>query len=106
MRGYNSTIDIMGDKTHEWLKFVQKWKKQNPPLDNGCYVCGHCGRFVLAEEVTLGHIYSRSREPSRVFDPTNLQPEHASCNNWKGSRYFEPKVTQAQYDFLQWMSKM
>lgn len=106
MRGYNSTLETMGDKTHEWLKFIQKWKRDNPPLDNGCYVCGHCGRFVLAEEVTLGHIYSRSREPSLVFEPTNIQPEHPACNEWKGSRYFAPRFTIEQYDFMYWMSRM
>lgn len=106
MTGYNSTLNAMGDKAHEWQKFVQKWKKANPPLDNGCYVCGHCGSFIVAEEVTLGHIYSRSRKPHLVFEPSNIQPEHYKCNNWKGSRFFEPKFTVEQYEFMQWMSNM
>lgn len=106
MRGYNSTINVRGDKTHEWLKFLQKWKRDNPPLDNGCYVCGHCGRFIIAEEVTLGHIYSRSRKPHLVFEPTNLQPEHGKCNYEKGSEYFKPRVTPDQYEFFYWMSNM
>ena len=100
MRGYNSTIDVMGDKTHEWLKFIQKWKKNNPPLDNGCYVCGICGYFVAAEEVTLDHITPRSNKPSEVFTEGNIQPAHSSCNSWKGSRHIRPKVSPEQYRFL------
>ncbi len=106
MSGYNSTLNQRGKKTNEWLKYLKAWKRSHPPLDNGCYICGHCGRFIPADEVTIGHIVSRSRAPSRVFDPTNLQPEHGSCNAFKGSRYVKPKFTPEQYEFLQWMSDM
>lgn len=106
MNGFNSTLNPIGDITREWLAYIPKWKADNPPLDNGCYVCGHCGYFILADEVTLGHIISRSRDPSRVFDPTNIQPEHSSCNSWKGSRYFEPKFTVKHYEFMYFLSNM
>lgn len=105
MNGYGK-INQVGDKTREWLNFVRRWKVENPPLDNGCYVCGICGRFVLADEVTLDHIRNRSGNPGLVLDKSNIQPAHSFCNYSKGSRHLEPKFSAEQYDFMNWMSKM
>ena len=99
-----SQLNQIGDDTREWLKFVAQWKKDNPPLDNGCYLCGICGRWVFADEVTLDHIIARSKAPSRVLDPTNVQPAHYTCNSWKGSRYIEPRVTSDVYEFIRELS--
>lgn len=96
----------IGDKTREWTKFVQQWKKDNPPQDNGCYLCGICGKWCLADEVTLDHIQSRSSSPQLVFSETNIQPAHYSCNSWKGSRHIAPVVDRQVYDFLRWMNSL
>lgn len=103
---YNSNIKRIGDKTREWIKVAKQWKKDHLPLDNGCYICGLCGRFVFADEAELDHIIPRSKAPSRVLDPTNIQPTHYSCNRRKGSRYIEPKCNKEQYEFVDWLSNM
>ena len=99
-------LNKIGDDTREWLKFVKQWKQDNPPLDNGCYSCGICGRWVFAEEVTLDHILNRSSHPELRLSVENIQPAHGSCNSWKGSRYLEPVVTKEVYEFLGWMSEL
>lgn len=99
-------INKVGDGTKEWLRFVRRWKKDNPPLDNHCYVCGICGRFVLEDEVTLDHIISRSRRPDLVLDEDNVQPAHGYCNMKKGSVYIEPVVSKEVYRFLNWLSRL
>lgn len=106
MTGYDSTINKIGDTTREWLRFAEQWKRDNPPLDNGCYSCGICGRWVFGDEVTLDHILNRSSNPELRFSESNIQPAHGSCNTWKGSRYLKPKVTKEVYDFLYMLSDM
>lgn len=106
MTGSYNGINQIGDRTREWLKFVKQWKQDNPPLDNGCYLCGICGRWVAGDEVTLDHIQSRSSSPGLRLSVENIQPAHYSCNTWKGSRYLEPRVTKDVYSLLRELSDM
>jgi len=100
----NGRINSIGDYTREWLNYIPKWKAENPPLDNGCYLCGICGRWVLADEVTLDHIEKRTK--SNLLDPKNIQPAHYRCNQWKGSRPIPPVVTIEVYEFVYFLSNM
>ena len=95
-----------GEKYKKWISFRKKWIKDNPPYDNGCYICGICGRWCMYNEVELDHIVSRSRRPDLVFDPSNIQPAHHLCNSMKGSSYIEPAVSKNTYDFIKSISDM
>lgn len=75
----------LGKVGKEWVKTRRAWVKANPPNHEGYYVCGICGRWVKEDEFELDHKVSRTRDPSRRFDLTNLQPTHSSCNRAKGS---------------------
>ena len=87
-----------------WLAYRRMWLQQNPPLDNGYYLCGICARWVRADEVTLDHI--RPRNLDNMFQSSNIQPAHGACNYKKGSKRWQPKVTKEVYDFLKVMSDM
>lgn len=89
-------------KSKDWLRFRTHWLHDNPPLDNGHYLCGICGGWVASEEVTLDHIEPRTME--NTFDLGNIQPAHGFCNYQKGSRRLKPKVNQDTYEFLQFIS--
>ena len=90
------------EKPSDWLRFRRHWLDNNPPLDNHCYLCGICGRWVFADEVTLDHILGR--DGALMFDPLNIQPAHGYCNYMKGSRKLKPKATREVYEFLNWLS--
>lgn len=100
----NGQLNSIGEYTRAWLNYIPKWKAENPPLDNGCYLCGICGYWVLADEVTLDHIQKRTK--TNLLDPTNIQPAHSRCNYLKGSRSWTPKVTPEIYEFFRWLSDM
>lgn len=91
-------------KTSEgaWLAFRKRWLRDNPPLDNGYYMCGICGDWVRASEVTLDHIEPRKAE--NIYSASNIQPAHGSCNYHKGSRRIRPKVDKDTYKFLSFLS--
>lgn len=91
-------------KSEDWLRFRRHWLRKNPPCDNGYYICGICGRWVLAEEVTLDHIEPRTRE--NMFLDSNIQPAHGYCNYNKGSKRWKPKVTKEAYAFLRMLSDL
>lgn len=91
-------------KSDDWLRFRKHWLKDNPPGDNGYYVCGICANWVLAEEVTLDHI--EPRNPDNIFDYNNIQPAHGSCNYNKGSKRWKPKVSKESHEFLELLSNM
>lgn len=91
-------------KSSDWLRFRRKWLLDNPPLDNHCYMCGICGNWVKAEEVTLDHISPRN--PENMFLYSNIQPAHGYCNYRKGSQRWTPKVSREQHEFLKRMSDM
>lgn len=99
-----SGLNRIGDTTREWLIYIPKWKAENPPLDNGCYLCGICGEWVHGSEVTLDHIEPRTAD--NIFDKENIQPAHWGCNSWKGSRRIKPVVDKEVYDFLYFLSNM
>lgn len=91
-------------KSSDWLRFRRRWLLDNPPLDNHCYLCGICGRWVEATEVTLDHIEPRTAE--NMFLYSNIQPAHGLCNYKKGSQRWEPKVSKEVHEFLRALSNM
>lgn len=92
------------DHEAAWLAFRRKWLADNPPMDNGYYLCGICGHWVNHDEVSLDHIEPRTAE--NTFKASNIQPAHGFCNNSKGSKRWRPKVNQEQYNFLRQLSDM
>lgn len=91
-------------KSPDWLRFRKHWIQDNPPLDNGYYICGICGRWVNGEEVTLDHISPRTA--SNMFDVDNIQPAHGECNYRKGSNRWKPKISKSQYEFLRMLANL
>lgn len=90
--------------SNDWLRFRRWWLANYPPMDNGYYVCGICGRWVAEAEVSLDHIEPRTME--NMFDVNNIQPSHGYCNYLKGSRRWEPKVSKETYEFLYYLSNL
>ena len=91
-------------KSRDWIRFRTHWLNDNPPLDNGHYLCAICGNWVAAEEVTLDHIKPRTAE--NMFDPSNIQPAHGYCNYRKGSRRLNPVVSKETMEFLRFLSNI
>lgn len=91
-------------KSSDWLRFRAHWLADNPPLDNGHYICGICGNWVASDEATLDHIEPRTAD--NTFDVDNIQPAHGICNYRKGSQRLRPVVDREQHEFLQMMSGM
>ena len=87
-----------------WLAFRRRWLSEFPPLDNGYYICGICGHWVAADEVTLDHIEPRTA--SNIYQVSNIQPAHGKCNYEKGSRRWEPVVNHKTYEFLYYLSEL
>lgn len=92
------------DHEAAWLAYRRMWLLQNPPLDNGHYLCGICSHWVASDEVSLDHIEPRTAH--NTFLASNIQPVHHSCNYKKGSKRWKPKVSKEQYDFLRMLSDM
>lgn len=86
-----------GKEYAEWRRVRAAWIRANPPSHEGHYLCGICGKTVSADGMELDHIDPRSGDPASRYDFTNLQPSHGTCNQWKGSRRVQPKVTPAEY---------
>lgn len=91
-------------KSADWLRFRKHWLDDNPPLDNGHYICGICGHWVPDSEVTLDHIEPRTAE--NMFNIDNIQPAHGYCNYQKGSKRWKPKISKETYEFLRHLSNM
>lgn len=72
-------------KAKEWLKFRRRYLKIVRPDDFGYYKCALCHMVVNEKDVTLDHIIPRSRRPDLVFEFSNIQLTHYSCNAEKGS---------------------
>ena len=87
-----------------WLAFRRWWLNEFPPLDNGYYICGICGHWVKAEEVTLDHIEPRTAE--NIYLVSNIQPAHGACNYRKGSRRLKPVVDKETYEFFYFLSNL
>lgn len=98
-----SAKDYVGHEA-AWLAFRRRWLLENPPLDNGYYLCGICGHWVSGEEVTLDHIEPRTAE--NTFSVDNIQPAHGGCNYRKGSKRWRPRVTKEAHEFLRFLSNI
>lgn len=91
-------------RSEDWLRFRKHWLRKYQPMDNGCYLCGICGRWVVQSEVTLDHIEPRTME--NMFQASNIQPAHGYCNYRKGSQRLKPVVSKDTYDYLYYLSNM
>ena len=69
-----------------WKKTRDEWIKQNPPNHAGQWYCIIGGGYLTKETLTLDHDTPRSRDPSRRYDLSNLQPMCWKHNGEKGSR--------------------
>lgn len=86
----------LNEKTKKaWLDTRQAWIRKNPPTLQGrhwpCYlkISPQCLKKVDEKSITLDHVVSRSRDPSRRHDLTNLRPSCWYCNVMKGSSSIE-----------------
>ena len=101
-RGMNRNEDYT--KSADWLRFRRHYLRDHKPTDEGYYLCGICGHWVNANEVTLDHIEPRTA--SNMFDPNNIQPAHWTCNDRKGSRRWKTKVSKEEYKFLTMLTQL
>lgn len=78
-----------------WLLTRQAWIRKNPPnRPGGCWECylkisPLCPRRLTEKKLTLDHVISRSRDPSKKHSLDNLRPACWWCNTEKGSRSIE-----------------
>lgn len=82
----------VGKHTKQWLTTRATWVRHNPPPIEGqywiCYLQIHpwCPVRLDIEHLTLDHVVSRSRDPSKRYSADNLKPACKYCNAEKGSR--------------------
>lgn len=87
-----SPMNKIGKQTKQWLITRATWIKKNPPPIEGkywqCYLQIHpwCPVRIDVEHLTLDHVVSRSRDPSKRFSAENLRPACIHCNGVKGSK--------------------
>jgi len=87
-----SPINKVGKQTKEWLITRANWIRHNPPPIEGqywmCYLQIHpwCPRRIDIVHLTIDHVVSRTRDPSKRFAADNLKPACIYCNGKKGSR--------------------
>lgn len=67
----------------EWAKARKEFIKNNPPNNQGYWVCKRCGKWT--EDIEVDHIIPRSRAPELRFTQSNLQVLCPKCNRIKGS---------------------
>jgi 5-methylcytosine-specific restriction endonuclease McrA len=85
-------INKVGKQTKQWLITRATWIKKNPPPIEGkywmCYLRIHpwCPGRIDVAHLTLDHVVSRSRDPSKRFKADNLKPACIYCNGEKGSK--------------------
>lgn len=87
-------IKKVGKYTKQWLITRATWIRKNPPDADGywyCYLRIHpfCPYRLTIETLTLDHVISRTRDPSKRYSADNLKPACNYCNNMKGSRSLE-----------------
>lgn len=88
-------IKKVGKQTKQWFVTRATWIKRNPPPIEGkyweCYLRIHewCPGRIDISHLTLDHVVSRSRAPSKRFSADNLRPACYYCNGAKGSRSLE-----------------
>lgn len=87
-----SPINKVGKQTKQWLVTRASWIRHNPPPIEGkywmCYLRIHpwCPGRIDVAHLTLDHVVSRSRDPSKRFTADNLKPACIYCNGEKGSK--------------------
>lgn len=87
-----SPINKVGKQTKQWFITRTTWIKKNPPPIEGkywmCYLRIHpwCPGRIDVAHLTLDHVVSRSRDPSKRFSSDNLKPACMYCNGEKGSK--------------------
>jgi len=87
-----SPINKVGKQTKQWLVTRASWIRHNPPPIEGkywmCYLGIHpwCPGRIDVAHLTLDHVVSRSRDPSKRFTADNLKPACIYCNGEKGSK--------------------
>ena len=87
-----SPINKIGKTTKQWLITRTTWIKKNPPPIEGkywmCYLRIHpwCPGRIDVAHLTLDHVVSRTRDPSKRFAQDNLKPACIYCNGEKGSK--------------------
>lgn len=101
---HNFNPDNYADREAAWEAFKRLWYADNPPLDNGYYLCGIGGEWVRADETSLDHINGRGGE--LMFDPNNIQPSCGYHNYRKGSQRLEPVVSTEVHEFLRMLSDL
>ena len=85
-----------------WLQTRETWIRKNPPPIAGkywpCYLKldPRCPGKIDETRMTLDHVVSRSRDPSRRHDLSNLKPACWYCNTLKGSMSIE--ALERQYE--------
>ena len=85
-------IKKIGKTTKQWFITRETWIRHNPPTIDGkywiCYLQIHpyCPVRLTLETLTLDHVISRSRDPSKRFAADNLRPACMYCNTEKGSK--------------------
>lgn len=88
-------INKVGKQTKQWFITRATWIKKNPPPIDGryweCYLRIHpwCPVRLDIEHLTLDHVVSRTRDPSKRFAQENLRPACIHCNGQKGSKSLE-----------------
>lgn len=87
-----SPINKVGKQTKQWFVTRASWIRHNPPPIEGkywmCYLRIHpwCPGRIDVAHLTLDHVVSRTRDPSKRFSPDNLKPACIYCNGEKGSK--------------------
>lgn len=88
-------INPIGKQAKKWIGTRAEWIANNPPPIEGqfwlCYLRIHpfCPVRIDLARLTLDHVVSRSRDPTKRNDASNLQPACKYCNSEKGSRSLE-----------------
>jgi 5-methylcytosine-specific restriction endonuclease McrA len=103
-------LRVHGKVSKQWVLARETWIRKNPAPIQGLYwqcylgISPDCPRLLYdpsnkpdddqlehskAQPLTLDHVVSRSRDPSKRFDQSNLKPCCWWCNTLKGSRSLE-----------------
>lgn len=91
----NKPLRQHGKVSKQWALTRATWIRKNPPPIEGkywqCYlrIAPECPGLLTEKLLTLDHVISRSRDPSKRFDLSNLKPACWWCNTLKGSRSLE-----------------
>ena len=86
-RGEGSTIATRRDSGHKWLTLTRPYRLAWATVAKPCALCHEAINYSLhashRESLTVDHIVPLMHN-GPMFDPTNWQPAHRSCNASKG----------------------